>query len=144
MSRLLARSMGAASFIAAIPVLLGTAFPAVAVYSVLWNLAHDSVAPSASGDLMIALFDVVAHVWLAIACIWVAIEMIRRSRVSAALRWVAGLACIAISLLDLQGSFNLPAGTSFHPFILRYVWPALLCIAASALWSWRTDHIRRV
>jgi len=143
MSKLLARSIGAASFIAAIPVLLGAAFPAVAVYSVLWNRAHDSVAPSASGDLMIVLINLAAHIWLTTACVWVSFEMIRRSRVSTALRWVAGLGCISISLLDLQGSFNLPAGTSFHPFILRYVWPALLCIATSAFWSWRTDSIRR-
>jgi len=130
--------MGAASFIAAIPVLLGTAFPAVAVYSVLWNLSHHYGAAPASGVLLIVLSDLVAHVWLTIACVCVAINMIRRSRVSTSLRWFAVLAGIAISLLDL------PTRPGFHLFILRYVWPALLCIAASALWSWRTDSARRV
>lgn len=136
MSKLVGLSVAIASVIAALVVLLGTAYPTVALYAGLWDLTHHGRLDQAGFvNLMITLFVVAAHLLVIVACFWMALILIRRSKVSPALRWVAISALVAAVLLAFPTRLNDPAGEGSEFFFLRYMWPALICIAASLIWS---------
>jgi hypothetical protein len=144
-SKLIGVSIAIACIIAALIVLLGTAYPAVALYVGFWDLAqHGTFDRTGLIDLTITLFVVAAHLLLIVACLWMAAVLIRRSTVSVALRWVAFGAFIATIPLAVPTRFNVPSAGSPDLFFVRYMWPALVCITISLLWSRRNLTSRKL
>jgi hypothetical protein len=143
MMKLLGWSIGVAAIAATIPILLGAIFPAVALYAGVLSALRDpfaSITSARFADLLLVLALLVAHVWLAIACGWLAARTIASSKISRPLRWAAWGAFVATLAVALPIPYDPTARGQF--FVLGYAWPALLCVLVLLSWS-KLKELRR-
>jgi hypothetical protein len=136
MVKLLGWSIGVAGIVSTIPIVLGAIFPAVALYAGVLSALRDpfaSLAFTRFADLLLVFALLAAHVWLAIACGWLAAKTIASSEISRPLRWTAWGAFIATLVVALPIPYDPSAHGQF--FVLGYAWPALLCVAVLLVWS---------
>lgn len=130
---------GGIAILASIPVFLACALPAFALYAVARFGSWKTEGVFAIVEL---LFYFAAQIWLAAACLGLALKTLSGADMSRCLQWfaVSGfLGSFLLILLDTIPTLSAPSGRRSF-FVLGYTWPAMLSIATILLWLW----LRRV